>query len=868
MLRISKLFIDGNEYGNTELTSTGSFLSTGKPFISWAAESDKENAQQTECEVGIYNGETCLWEKVIDDAVQKCEYDGNKLPQGVLLTLKLIVRDNNGETAECTAEFIDAEIDWKAPWIGTEDKQDGQVIYFEKSLSVKKEVQTAYLYHCGIGYCEFLIDDFSVTDKRLLDPAFVDYSKQCQYVFNDVTDFFFDGEEVKLQAIVAPGWRYNPKIAKHMKRQMSFAGDTMLTAMLHLNYMDGTDEWVYTDESWLAGRGSCTTASVFDGTKYDANIEDFTDMKPVVIKAAPGGIMRPMLIPYVGACEYLAPVAYWHKNGGIVIDFGKNIAGVLKLYDLGNTVKGQTISIRHSEELTEDGDLFTDTLRHAEANDIYVCCGDDVEFYPKYTYHGFRYARIDGAEDIDIMNSVRAVAIRTQLDTCSSFRCGNPLITAIHNACVATERANMHSILTDCPQRDERMGWMNDATVRFEETPYNFRIGTMFKKVIEDLIDIQDDTGAITCTAPYVFGGQPADPVCSSFLVAGYQLMIHCDDSASIRKYYSAFEAWENCLLLHSGNLSNDKVKNDGGAWELNDQGNADENDVDRYIVNYTYYGDWAAPLYACKNHADGGPGAVSIVTPGIFMSTGFSYYNCVLLTKMAKYIGLTEKADKYSALAVKIKNAILKKWYDPEKATFATASEACQAFALWLGIVPEGDEAKAAKVLRDDLVIRNYDFTTGNLCTRYMMDVLAKYGYIEDAYKLITKETCPSFGFMLQQEATTIWERFELMKDAGMNSHNHPMYGAVDYWMYAYLAGIKPTAPGWTEFEVRPYIPEKLQSVQAVVDTVKGNVAVRIVKRYEKTHMQLDVPFGCRAHVVFGNINTYVNSGFHTFML
>ena len=193
-----------------------------------------------------------------------------------------------------------------------------------------------------------------------------------------------------------------------------------------------------------------------------------------------------------------------------------------------------------------------------------------------------------------------------------------------------------------------------------------------------------------------------------------------------------------------------------------------------------------------------------------------------------------------------------------------ATGSQACQAFSLWLGIVPESDRAKAANALHDDLEKRDYRITTGNLCSRYIMDVLSEYGYLEDAWKLITRETYPSFGYMIGQEATTIWERFELMKNPGMNSHNHPMYAAVDYWMYAYLAGVKPTKPGFSEFTVEPFMPEGLLSAQAVIDTVKGDVAVRWTRRYGASHLQLSVPFGAQAHVRFGGKTYEAHSGFH----
>ena len=393
----------------------------------------------------------------------------------------------------------------------------------------------------------------------------------------------------------------------------------------------------------------------------------------------------------------------------------------------------------------------------------------------------------------------------------------------------------MHSILTDCPQRNERMAWMNDATVRFEETPYNFDIGRMFPKIIRDIRDEQNEAGAFCCCSPRIsFGGIPADPVCSSYLVAGLQAYLHTGNQAILAESFDGFAAWEECLLANSTD----------------------------YIVNYSYYGDWAGPEYACAAKED----AHSASTDGILMSTGYSYYNCCLLVKFAEILGRTEDAEKYAKLADRVKNAFLTKWWHADTAKVDTGSQGAQAFALWLGILPEELRQAAADVLHADLAARDYQITTGNLCTRYLMDVLSEYGYIEDAWKLITKETYPSFGFMLQNEATTVWERFELKKDYGMNSHCHPMYGAVGYWFYAYLCGIKPTDRGYKTVDIKPYYPEGLSSAQCALDTVRGQIAVRWSRRYGKTQLSAAIPFGVNAKITVGNDVVVCGAGTHNF--
>ena len=262
-----------------------------------------------------------------------------------------------------------------------------------------------------------------------------------------------------------------------------------------------------------------------------------------------------MIVEPIVECEAREPVAIWNVGGAWMIDFGENIAGVVRLRLPEELVAGQTIRIRHSEELEEDGkSLFTAPLRGAKAEDIYIASGDarDLRVWqPEFTYHGFRYARIDGVPALS-PKDVQAVSLRTDMDKRAFFRCGSALVTRIHDLAIATERANQHGILTDCPQRDERQGWMNDATVRFQETPYNFDFTRMFEKIVGDLIGAQSPDGAITCTAPYIFGCRPADPVCSSFLMAAFESYRHGGNLRLLKNAYPHLCAWEKYLLSRS----------------------------------------------------------------------------------------------------------------------------------------------------------------------------------------------------------------------------------------------------------------------------------------------------------------------------
>ena len=278
--------------------------------------------------------------------------------------------------------------------------------------------------------------------------------------------------------------------------------------------------------------------------------------------------------------------------------------------------------------------------------------------------------------------------------------------------------------------------------------------------------------------------------------------------------------------------------------------------------VNYSYWGDWAGPAYACTDIEN----ACSAKTPGTLVSTGLLYYDCRMMADMARVLGRKREATRYEKLKAKVARAILDKWYDPATRTFAGGSQGSQALMLWLGIFPEADAQAAADAMARELRESGYRFTTGNICTRYLCEMLIKYGHVDDVWALLTKQDYPSFGYMVQQEATTIWERFEQKRNAGMNSHNHPMHGSVAYVLYACLAGIKPLEPGCRRVLVKPHFPTALLSLQSSVETVMGTITVHWFKRYGVLNLHVTVPFGVTADVEFNGRTTSCPAGFHTF--
>ena len=829
MFKIISVFFDRKANARYEM-----FYTMRRPVISWQC-AGGDGLTQTGYEIEISDGNRIIFTYKSENAEQTFVYDAEPLPYDKELTLKLTVSASDGQSDTVTRTFYCAG-ELNAPWICAAEDRPNVPVIFSKEINIAKPVKTAFVYCCGIGWYDARIDGSRLFPAY--SPAFSDYSKTCYFNFKRV-DAYCDKGKHEIRITVADGWR---RISSNFVernlggRKIAFDGAPCLSAELHIYYKDGGSEIIQTGEDWLCCYGKITYSNIYNGERVDMRKRQ---TKKKNAKLYEGKLGKRVCQTLQDVCEESFQCFSCFRTGdGFVFDFGQNIAGYAELYDRYRLRRGDKVTLTYGEMLNEDGTVYTAPLREAECRDEFISDGKSCIPTPQFTFHGFRYVQIKGLPYIDKENII-AYACFTSLEygmhgdnNEKRFECGSPLVERIHKNAYMTERANMLSILSDCPQRDERMGWLNDSTVRFEETPYNFDIGAMFPKIVRDILDSQTEDGMIGCTAPFIFGQLPADPVCSSFLIAAERAYAFTGNKEIIEEGFSGFEKWEKVLLDRS----------------------------DDYIVNYSYYGDWAAPAYACVTDEF----ACSAVTPGILMSTGYSYFNCKLLKRFSEILGYEEKAAYYKDLSEKIADAFCRRWLDEKTGRLEPDSMGSYAFALWLGILPEECRQKAAKRMRDDLVNRDYKFTTGNLTTKYLFDMLAEYGYIEEAWKLLNRTEYPSIGYEINHGATTVWERFELKKNPDMNSHNHPMYGSVDCFLHAYLAGIKITAPGCTRISVKPYMPKDLYYCKDVIPTVLGDIEIKWTVQFGMKNLYLTIPFGMTADIDFCGVKKTVKSGSH----
>ena len=808
-------------------------VSDKKIKLSWAI--GGEGKQSGYSVIIQRDGESIYESGWIKSEEQSLEFTATEIRSGYEYEVILSLRDEKDNESKSNGNFFRVALleEWDAHWIRSAEDMGDAVIYFGRDFELEGgKIENAMLYLCGIGYHKASLNGQAVSDHRLA-PSISNYNKRCYYETLDVSSLLKAGKN-RLDVSVAQGWRRNlGDYLKHTKdNNASFFGAPQLTAILSVIFADGSEMRIVTDEKWACGGGKTVSSHLFDGETYDARISD-APKKACVITEKPSAdtVMCPDLLEPIRVKKTFNPISIYKAGDGYIFDLGQNIAGVSEITVPEGLPEGTRIVLQHAEMLGENGDIYVAPLRGAMATDTYIVGKENPTVWsPSFTYHGFRYVKVSGLPSRPAKDFLRGLQFYTDIDSDSSFRCGSAILNKLQEMIVMTERDNIHSIATDCPQRDERMGWLNDASVRFEEMPYNFDVGRLFPKIIGDIRDEQVD-GAITCTAPYVFGNRPADPVSSSFLIAAYMSYMHYGNTEIIREAYPSMCAWNDYL---------EKISEGG-------------------IIPLTYYGDWASPKDCCVGSAR------SALTPGEFMSTGYHYLNSKLLATFAELLGKSGDTERHIKRADLVKDAMISKWLS-EDGRIATGSEACQAFALRLGIIPEGMRENAAAIMNDAVKNAGMRLTTGNLCTLYLMEMLAEYGYIDTAWELITREEYPSWGYMMQNGATTVWERFELKKDPGMNSHCHPMYGAVGKWLYTHIAGITPTEAGFKNMLIRPYMPKKLLSAQATVDTCRGDVTVKWDKSYGKTHLLVDIPSGSEAKIVFGGKEFNVVGGTHVY--
>ena len=687
------------------------------------------------------------------------------------------------------------------PWIPDSVKA------LEYKFTVSAPVKKARLYSTALGAYEMFLNGKRVGDD-VLAPGWTDYRQHVKYQTYDVTAAAASGKNV-IVALLAPGWYETPL---EWFQQPNNYGETppALRAQLRIEHTDGTVEWVATDATWQAGTTSIQHAEIYDGETRDARLTQLgwetgsfemdaqrvlvIDPKPLAIEAQD--------FPSIRVERTMTPKSMSEPKPGVyVYDFGQNFSGVERVRVSGP--RGTDVRLRFAEIVNADGTVYTDNLRTAKATDHFILNGHGVEeFTPQFTFHGFRYLELTGLPTAPGKDAVSALAFHTDAAFTAKLETGSEMINKLWTNILWGQRSNFVGVPSDCPQRDERLGWMADAQVFWRTASYNMDLATFSRKFAGDMRGTQSGT-------PYYGVYSPGTAQESSSSGAGWSdagviipwtSWLQTGDTRVIEHNWAAMEKYLNAI----------ESSNPDGLW-LHNSG--------------IPYGDWLSPEGKTDQR---------------LIATAYWAYDVTLMQQMARATGRTEDAEKYSRLFEKIRVAFQKKFVhadgfvagadnspspfgainNPNARSNGGATQTGYVLALHMNLLPEELRAAAAQKLVDKIEANHGLLSTGFLGTPYLLEELTKSGHEELAYQLLLNTQYPSWGYLVGHGATTMWERWngdQMKDDPSMNSYNHYAYGAVADWIYRYAAGVdaSPLDAGFHTVALHPVFDKRLGSVK-----------------------------------------------------
>ncbi len=801
----------------TENLSNPIGLDTRMPRFSWQLSATERNELQTAYEIRVStksNGKAELWNsgKVFSAQSVHVAYGGPAPASGRRYFWQVRVWDNKGRNSAWSAPawwqtgLLD-ESDWTAKWIQPGYREEDTTRpspLFRKEFGSTKALRSATVYITAHGLYEATINGRRIGDA-FLTPGWTSYPNRLQYQVYDVTDLVRAGNNA-IGVTLGSGW-YRGFIA--FAGQHNFYGsDISLLFQMVLSYSDGSTKTISSDGSWKTSTGMIRSSEIYNGETIDTREEKTGWELPGYDDSGWSGAQTASypLNNLIATCnepvrkhETFTPVKiFTTPKGEKVIDFGQNLVGWVVVKANGHT--GDKITISHAEVLDKAGNFYTDNLRAARAQDTYMLKGGGKEqFEPHFTFHGFRYIRVEGYPGEITADNFTAVALYSDMQKTGTFSCSNTLINQLQHNIQWGQRGNFLDVPTDCPQRDERLGWTGDAQVFSRTATFNMGVENFFTKWLKDVAADQLTSGSVPFVIPNVLGEGAGGSTgwADVSTIIPWNVYLAYGDRRVLEEQYPSMKAW----VEYMRGQAKDDLWNTG-----------------------SHFGDWL--FYQPFDDRDGR----SAVTDKYLIAQCFYAHSTQLLINAAGVLGKKEEADHYALLLKKIKDAFMREYATPS-GRLVSATQTAYTLALQFDMLPEALRKQAAERLVQN--IKDYDnhLTTGFLGTPYLCHVLSRFGYTSVAYRLLLQDTYPSWLYPVKMGATTIWERWDGIRpdssfeDPGMNSFNHYAYGAIGDWMYRVVAGIDTyeDGPGYQHSRIEPHPGGGLDSAAADLQTGYG---------------------------------------------
>ncbi len=817
-------------------------IDTHAPRLSWELRADEREQRQSAYQILVgsaprilQHGTGDVWDSgwVTSGQSVQVPYAGAQLRSGQRYYWTVRARDRDGQTGPFSEVSwwemgLLSHRDWHAQWIGAPNPSTplgppsipGSL--FRKAFSLDRPVASARAYICGLGFHELYLNGRKVGD-HVLDPVVTHYDKRALYITHDITGMLGTGENV-VGVMLGTGWYDCHTACGWDYEKAPWRDRPKLLVQLCLTFANGSTRTICSDATWQTTTGPVVFDGLRNGETYDARRErpgwqatgyDAADWLPAMIVSSPGGVLAAQQMPPCKVMQTLTPVSMAEVHPNVYIyDLGQNISGWSQLTVRG--VAGATVTLRYAERLAPDGDidqsLIAGLIRSGECQtDRYTLKGEDEEVWePRFTYHGFRYVQLTGFPGNPSLDSLRGRVVHTAMDPTGEFRCSNPLLNAIQTCTRWSYLTNFVGIPTDCPHR-EKNGWTGDAMLAAETGLLNFAPQAAYTKWLTDFADIQRANGQLPGVVPtggwgFNWGSGPAWD--SAYTHIPWYLYLYSGDRRILETHYDGMRRYVDFMT----SMATD------------------------HIISFGL-GDWCPPGGEPDGHE----------SPTALTSTGYYHANCRLIARIASMLGRDDDARQYEESAEAVKTAFNARFYDPALGRYAEGDQTSQACALFQGLVEPAEQDKVVDALLRAIALHDGHLNCGILGTKYVLNVLGQYGHAAVAYALATQTTFPSWGYWIEQGATTLWEDWE-----GRSSQNHIMFGDISAWLFKTLGGIMPDleAPGFQHFRIQPHVVGDLTWVEAEHRSLYGRIGCSWRLTDEACELALEIPVNTVAAV------------------
>ncbi|CUH97044.1 hypothetical protein P22_3170 [Propionispora sp. 2/2-37] len=806
----------------TEYQSNPIGLDVSKPRFSWQLDSEEYDTVQTAYQIIVKAGEKLVWDstKVASDQSIHVEYAGAPLEKATEYSVAVRVWDNHGNEAAVQGRFETGLLSYEnftANWIThTLANNEEACPILRRHFTVKQAIRSARIYATALGLYELNLNDRRVGDAYFT-PGWTSYHNRLQYQTYDVTDHLRDNNQ--LEIILANGW-YKGEFG--FTDQKNNYGDRLAALLeLHIVYEDGSEEILVTDESWQCATGSIRYSEIYHGETIDST---FTTAQwlPVNLYDCRKEVLIAQECELVKIVKRLPAIALIHTPAGdTVLDFGQNLTGFVEFNV--NCAKGTEIVIRHAEVLDKDGNFYTENLRTAQCTDRFICKGGPETFRPHFTFHGFRYIAVEGMGAELALSDFTACVLHTDMELTGSFTCSNQLVNQLQHNIEWGQRGNFLDVPTDCPQRNERLGWTGDAQVFARTAAYNMNVALFFTKWLRDLAVEQTEEFGVPQVVPNIMGDQKGVAAWSdAATIIPWTMYVCYGDTRLLSQQYASMKGWVEYMHREAG---------DSYLWQAGFQ-----------------YGDWLA---LDKEEFSDRTGA----TDRYYVATAFYAYSTDLVRKAAKVLGYDQDYQEYTKLYENIIKAFREEYVTKTGRLVSETQTAC-VLALMFDLVEDKDRPRVIETLKNNLKSHRDHLVTGFVGTPYICHALSENGLHEIAGKLLLRTDYPSWLYAVTKGATTIWERWNgILPDgsfetAGMNSFNHYAYGSIGDWLYRKVAGIDALEAGHKTIRIAPMFVKGLTSAKGELETMYGKIISSWKCKDGRITIDIAIPANCTAKV------------------